>query len=55
MARTYESAKDLPDAPRRAAEAHGRQEQRTGRADPDWPYWYALPMVRERAGEELPT
>jgi len=28
---------------------------RTGRADPEWPDWYALYMVRERAGEELPT
>jgi hypothetical protein len=24
-------------------------------SDPDWPDWYALYMVRERAGEELPT
>lgn len=27
----------------------------SSRADPDWPDWYALFMVRERAGEELPT
>jgi hypothetical protein len=40
---------------RRAAEAHGKHEERTGEEDPDWPDWYALYMVRERAGEELPT
>jgi len=28
---------------------------RPGEADPDWPDWYALFMVRERAGEELPS
>ena len=28
---------------------------RLGHADPDWPDWYAEYMVRERAGEELPT
>jgi hypothetical protein len=55
MATTYESVSDLADALRRAAEAHGKHEERTGRADPDWPDWYALYMVRERAGEELPT
>ena len=55
MGTTYESASDLAEALRRAAEAHGRLEERTGEADPDWPDWYALFMVRERAGEELPT
>ena len=40
---------------RRASEAHGKHEERTGEADPDWPDWYALYMVRERAGEEPPT
>jgi hypothetical protein len=55
MATTYESADDLADALRRAAAAHGEHEQRTGQADPEWPAWYALYMVRERAGEELPT
>jgi hypothetical protein len=55
MTTTYESVKDLADALRRAAEAHGRHEERIGQADPDWPDWYALYMVRERASEELPT
>ncbi|GAA1113682.1 MULTISPECIES: hypothetical protein [Kitasatospora] len=55
MGTTYESAEDLAAALRRAAEAHGRHEARTGQEDPNWPDWYALYMVRERAGEELPT
>ena len=38
-----------------SAEAHGKHEERTGQADANWPDWYALYMVRERAGEELPT
>ena len=54
MATTYQSVEDLAEALRRAAAAHGEHEQRTGQADPDWPNWYALYMVRERAGEELP-
>jgi hypothetical protein len=52
MDTTYESVSDLASALRRATEAH---EQRTGEEDPDWPDWYALFMVRERAGQELPT
>jgi hypothetical protein len=55
MTTAYESVKDLAQALRRAAEAHGKHEERTGQVDPDWPDWYALYMVRERAGEELPT
>jgi hypothetical protein len=55
MATTYESVGDLADAIRRAAQAHHGHEERTGEADPDWPDWYALYMVRERADEELPT
>ncbi len=51
----YDNAPDLADALRRAAAAHGEHEARTGQADPDWPDWYAEYMVRERAGEELPT
>jgi len=51
----YTSVRDLADALRRAAAAHGEHEARTGEEDPDWPDWYALYMVRERAGDELPT
>lgn len=54
MTTTYESVKDLADALRRAEEAHGKHEERTGKADANWPDWYALYMVRERADEELP-
>jgi hypothetical protein len=54
MAATDESASDLAKFLRRAAEAHGRYEERTGEADPDRPEWYALYTVRERAGEGLP-
>ena len=55
METRYESAGDLAAALKRAAQAHGKHEVRTGAQDPDWPDWYALYMVRERAGEELPT
>jgi hypothetical protein len=54
MATSYESVDDLAAALRRAAAAHGEHEQRIGREDPDWPDWYALYMVREHAGAELP-
>jgi catechol 2,3-dioxygenase-like lactoylglutathione lyase family enzyme len=52
---TYPSAPDLAAALRRAAAAHGEHEKRIGEADPNWPDWYAEYMVREQAGEELPT
>ena len=52
---SFTSANDLASALRRAAAAHGKHEERTGRADPDWPDWYAEYMVREQAGEELPS
>ena len=52
---TYGSASDLSQALGRAALAHGELEKRTGEHDEQWPDWYAEYMVRERAGEELPT
>jgi predicted enzyme related to lactoylglutathione lyase len=52
---TYDGASDLTDALRRAEAAHAQHEARTGQPDPDWPAWYAEYMVRERAGEELPS
>jgi hypothetical protein len=55
MQTTFDSVSDLAAALRRAADAHGEHEQRTGEPDPDWPDWYAEYMVREQAGEELPT
>jgi catechol 2,3-dioxygenase-like lactoylglutathione lyase family enzyme len=51
----YDDAPDLAEALRRAAAAHGEHEARTGEADANWPDWYAEYMVRERAGEELPS
>jgi predicted enzyme related to lactoylglutathione lyase len=50
----YASANDLTEALKRAAAAHGEHEKRIGKADPDWPEWYAEYMVRERSGKELP-
>jgi catechol 2,3-dioxygenase-like lactoylglutathione lyase family enzyme len=54
-ATSFASAGDLAKALRRAEAAHAEHEQRIGVADPDWPDWYALYMVREQAGEELPS
>jgi catechol 2,3-dioxygenase-like lactoylglutathione lyase family enzyme len=54
-ATSFASASDLSEALRRAAAAHGEHEARIGRGDPDWPGWYAEYMVREQAGEELPS
>jgi len=54
-ATSFGSASDLASALRRAEAAHGEHEKRTGQRDPDWPGWYAEYMVREQAGEELPT
>ncbi|MEU4191895.1 VOC family protein [Kribbella sp. NPDC026611] len=51
---TYSSAKDLEEALKRAATAHGEHEARTGEADANWPEWYAAYMVAERTGTELP-
>ncbi len=54
-ATAFASAADLASAMRRAAAAHGEHEKRTGHGDADWPDWYAEYMVREQAGEALPT
>jgi catechol 2,3-dioxygenase-like lactoylglutathione lyase family enzyme len=51
---TYASVTDLADAMRRASVAHGQHEARIGKADPDWPDWYASYMVAEQAGAPLP-
>ena len=50
MPATYDSAIDLAAALRRAADAHGRHEEELGRADADWPDWYAQYMVDEQSG-----
>jgi len=54
-ATSFSSASDLASAMVRAALAHGEHEKRIGKADPDWPDWYAAYMVAEQAGTELPT
>jgi hypothetical protein len=52
---SFNSAGDLAGALRRAETAHGEHEKRIGRADPDWPDWYAEYMVREQTGQKLPA
>jgi catechol 2,3-dioxygenase-like lactoylglutathione lyase family enzyme len=52
---SFASTSDLASALRRASAAHGEHEKRIGEADPNWPDWYADYIVREQAGEELPT
>jgi catechol 2,3-dioxygenase-like lactoylglutathione lyase family enzyme len=51
---SFATTTDLASALRRASAAHGEHEKRIGKADPDWPDWYADYMVREQAGTELP-
>jgi catechol 2,3-dioxygenase-like lactoylglutathione lyase family enzyme len=52
---SYNSVGDLAAALRRAEAAHGEHEKRIGKADANWPDWYAEYMVREQNGEGLPT
>ncbi|HET6871292.1 MAG TPA: VOC family protein [Solirubrobacteraceae bacterium] len=52
---SFASASDLSKALQRAAAAHGEHEARIGHEDADWPDWYAEYMVREQAGEGLPS
>jgi catechol 2,3-dioxygenase-like lactoylglutathione lyase family enzyme len=52
----FTSSSELASALRRAAAAHGAHEKRIGAADPTgWPDWYADYIVREQAGQELPS
>jgi len=51
----YKSAAELEQALMRAEAAHGKYEERTGEADPEWPSWYARYMVCEQTGQELPS
>jgi catechol 2,3-dioxygenase-like lactoylglutathione lyase family enzyme len=52
---SFSSVTDLASALRRAATAHGEHEERIGKADPDWPDWYAAFMVSEHTGAAPPT
>ncbi|MCA1544885.1 VOC family protein [Bradyrhizobium sp. NBAIM32] len=52
---TFSSTADLAAALGRAAVAHGEHEKRTGVHDENWPDWYAEYIVREQAGQSLPS
>ncbi len=52
---SFTSSTELAAALRRAAAAHGGHEKRIGKQDADWPDWYAEYIVREQAGQDLPT
>ena len=52
---TFTSSNELARALRRASAAHGEHEKRTGGHDENWPDWYADYIVREQAGQPLPT
>jgi hypothetical protein len=39
----------------RAATAHGKHEARIGKADADWPDWYAEYMCGSRPGKNCPN
>jgi predicted enzyme related to lactoylglutathione lyase len=54
-ATTFTSVGDLAAALRRAEAAHGEHEKRTGERDANWPEWYAEYIIREQAGEPVPT
>jgi catechol 2,3-dioxygenase-like lactoylglutathione lyase family enzyme len=51
----FASTADLAAAVRRAAAAHGEHEKRTGGHDENWADWYADYIVREQAGQPLPS
>jgi catechol 2,3-dioxygenase-like lactoylglutathione lyase family enzyme len=51
----FASTADLAAAVRRAAAAHGEHEKRTGGHDENWADWYADYIVREQAGQKLPS
>jgi catechol 2,3-dioxygenase-like lactoylglutathione lyase family enzyme len=52
----FTSASDFAAALRRVAAAHGEHEKRDGgKHDDNWPEWYADYLVKEQAGQTLPT
>lgn len=51
----FASHPELAAALRRAAAAHGEHEKRTGGHDENWADWYADYIVREQAGQPLPS
>jgi catechol 2,3-dioxygenase-like lactoylglutathione lyase family enzyme len=52
---SFTSPADLSAALQRAAAAHGEHEKRTGQHDAEWFNWYAEYLVREQAGQPLPS
>jgi catechol 2,3-dioxygenase-like lactoylglutathione lyase family enzyme len=52
---TFASTSELASALRRAEAAHAEHEKRLGKADPNWADWYADYIVREKAGDALPS
>ncbi|QOZ70926.1 MULTISPECIES: VOC family protein [Bradyrhizobium] len=52
---TFASTAELAATLRRAAAAHGEHEKRTGGHDENWADWYADYIVREQAGQPLPS
>jgi len=52
---TFASSAELAAALHRAAAAHGEYEKRIGKHDANWPDWYADYIVREQAGQQLPS
>ena len=54
-ATAYATVSELAKAMRRASVAHGEHEARIGKADLNWPDWYAAYMVAEQSGEQLPS
>ncbi|HWE77915.1 MAG TPA: VOC family protein [Pseudolabrys sp.] len=52
---SFTSPADLAAALQRAAAAHGEHEKRTGQHDAEWFNWYAEYLVREQAGQPLPS
>lgn len=52
---TFTSQSELAGALRRAAVAHGQHKKRTGSHDENWADWYADYIVREQAGQPLPS
>ena len=53
-ATSFATARDLASAMRRAENAHGEHEKRTGQRDAEWADWYAAYMVAEQSGAKLP-
>lgn len=47
---SYASYSDLASALRRAADAHGKHEKKTGQRDAEWADWYAQYLTDEQKG-----